>query len=159
MVFAIINPLGWLLFALGRVGRSLKIALVIAPLVILGYVVGLHWGPKGVAIGYSAAMTLWVVPHVCWCIRDTAISFWDVVQVLSRPLLAGIVAAVLAFGVQFVCGTSLSSLPRLLLACTILFGTYLGMLVYVMGQKAFYLSLLQGLRGSPSVKEKLLVSV
>ena len=40
LIFAVINPLGWLLYSLGLVGRSLKIALVIAPLVTAGYLSG-----------------------------------------------------------------------------------------------------------------------
>jgi O-antigen/teichoic acid export membrane protein len=46
LIFAMINPLAWLLFSLGMVGRSLKVALVLAPLVIAGYVMGLPYGPK-----------------------------------------------------------------------------------------------------------------
>ena len=30
MIFALINPLGWVLFSLGMVGRSLKVALVLS---------------------------------------------------------------------------------------------------------------------------------
>src|SRR5215471_16559918 len=40
LIFAIIDPLGWLLSAIGRVQRRLKIALVIAPLMITGYALG-----------------------------------------------------------------------------------------------------------------------
>src|ERR1022692_2794566 len=39
LVFAIVNPLFWLLSSLGLVERSLKMGLVIAPLMILSYVV------------------------------------------------------------------------------------------------------------------------
>ena len=53
LVFALINPLGWLLWSLGLVARSLKIALVFAPIIILGYIIGLPYGPKGVAFAYS----------------------------------------------------------------------------------------------------------
>jgi PST family polysaccharide transporter len=35
-IFAIANPLGWLMFSLGKVERSLKISFVIAPLMIAG---------------------------------------------------------------------------------------------------------------------------
>ena len=38
VAFALLNPLGWLLFARGNVRRSLYMALVIAPVVIAGYV-------------------------------------------------------------------------------------------------------------------------
>ena len=47
MAFAIANPLGWLIMSLGLVRRGLKMALVIAPLLILSYLIGLRWGPTG----------------------------------------------------------------------------------------------------------------
>src|SRR5581483_3031542 len=43
LVFALINPLGWLLISLGKVGRSLKVALVLAPVVMAGYLSGLRY--------------------------------------------------------------------------------------------------------------------
>jgi O-antigen/teichoic acid export membrane protein len=158
LIFALINPLSWLLFSIGRVRRSLRIALVLAPLVMAGYIIGLPYGPRGVAFAYSAVMTLWVVPHIAWCVHGTVISFRDILLVVSRPLLSGIVAAALAFVLQFFCGHLLPPLPRLILESIILVGIYVGMLLYVMGQKAFYLNLIQGLRGRSSAEDKILVS-
>jgi O-antigen/teichoic acid export membrane protein len=157
MIFALINPLGWLLFSLGMVGRSLKIAMAIAPLVISAYVLGLPFGPKGVAISYSAAMTLWVVPHIAWCVRGTGISFRDVGLVLSRPLISGLVAGALPFALVCSYGHLLSPLPRLLLGGALFVGGYLAMLLIVMRQKAFYLDLLRGFK-RPSMSEKALAS-
>ena len=158
LIFALINPIGWLIFSLGMVGRSLKATLVFAPLVICGYVMGLPYGPKGVAFGYSAVMALWAVPLIMWGIHGTVVSFRDIVLAASRPLVSGIVASALAFGVQFLCGPSLSPLPRLILGAIVLLGAYAGMLLYVMGQKAFYLNLVRGLAGRPSLQDKALVS-
>jgi PST family polysaccharide transporter len=159
LIFAVINPLGWLLFALGKVGRSLKIASVLVPVVITGYVAGLPYGPKGVALGYSAAMTLWVFPHIVWCLRGTGILLRDIWLTVSRPLLSGLVAAVVALCVQNLYGGRLSPPFGLLLGSTILLGTYLGMLLYVMKQKAFYWNLLQALRTRSTAEEKLMASV
>jgi O-antigen/teichoic acid export membrane protein len=152
LIFALINPLSWLLLSAGLVRRSLNIALVIAPLVITGYVIGLPYGPKGVAFAYSAVMTLWVVPHIAWCVYGTVVSFRDMVVAVSRPVLAGFAAAGFAFGVQLLYGPWLSPLPRLVLGVTILLGAYLGVLMYVMGQKAFYLGLLRGMRSRAPVE-------
>ncbi len=97
LIFAIANPLGWLLNSLGLVGRGLKIALVIAPLMIVGYLIGLPYGPEGVAFAYSAMMMLWIFPIIAWAIHGTMISFWDVLQTVSRPLGSVIPAAILAY--------------------------------------------------------------
>ena len=146
LVFTLTDPLGYLLLSTGLVGRSLNITLVTSPLVIAGCVIGLPYGPKGVALAYSAVMTLWVVPHIAWSVHGTVVSFRDIVVAVSRPLLSGFAAAAFAFGAQLLYGQWLSPLPRLVLGVTVLLGAYLGMLMYVMGQKAFYLGLLRGMR-------------
>jgi O-antigen/teichoic acid export membrane protein len=154
LVLALIHPLVWLLFSTGLVRRSLNLALVIAPLVIAAYVIGLPYGPKGVALAYSTVMTLWVVPHIAWCVHGTVVSFRDIIVAVSRPLLSGFAAAAFAFGVQLLYSQLLSPLPRLVLGVTVLLGVYLGILMYVMGQKAFYLSLLQRVRSHAPVEEE-----
>jgi len=154
LIFALIYPVGWLLYSLGLVGRSLKIALVFAPLMIAGYVIGLPYGPKGVALAYSTVMTLWVIPHIAWCVHGTVISLRDILLAVSRPLASSIVAAGLAFAVRFFYGQWLPPLPRLVLESTVLLATFLGLLVFVAGQKSLYLDLLRGLRGPSSVKEE-----
>ncbi len=157
LIFALINPLAWLTFSLGMIGRNLKIVLVLAPLIITGYVLGLPYGPRGVAIGYSALMTIWAVPHIAWCVHGTVISLRDIFVSASRPFLSGIVAGGIAWGVQFFFGPSLLPLPRLILEVAVLLAAYLGMLFYVMGQKAVYWDLLRGFRRSSAVEEDTLV--
>jgi len=156
-VFAIANPLSWLVMSLGLVRRSLKMGLVIAPLLILAYVMGLPFGPKGVALAYSATMVLWVVPVIAWSVHGTVISLRDVLLTVSRPLVSSIVAAGLAFAVRSVYGHSLSPLPRLALETTVLLATFLGVLLFGTGQKSLYLDLFRGLMAS-SAKEKSLAS-
>ena len=153
LVFSLINPLSWLLFSTGLVRRSLKIALVITPLVIGAYVIGLPYGPEGVAFAYSAVMTLWVVPHIAWCIHGTMISAWDLWQAVSRPFISSIMAAVLVFLMQFFFGELLPPFLRLVIGGTVLFCAYLGILLYVMGHKVFYLELLRGLKGHSFIDE------
>src|SRR5271170_5803167 len=157
--FAMINPFAWLLFALGRVQRSLKIALVIAPLVITGYLIGLPYGPKGVALGYSAAMSLWVLPNIVWCVRDTAISVKDILLVIRRPLLAGGVAGAACLALQLAFGGLLHPLARLVVGVGAFGVAYLGMLLYGLGQKDFYLEIVRGLRGRATVEEEIPVTV
>lgn len=157
LIFALINPLAWLTFSLGMIGRNLKVVSVLAPLVITGYVLGLPYGPKGVAIGYSALMTLWAIPHIAWCVHGTPVSLRDILRTASRPIVSGIVAAAVAFGAQFLLGHSLSHLVRLVLETSVLSVAYIAMLFYVMGQKALYSDLLQVLRKRSPVEEGTLV--
>src|SRR5262249_33179721 len=142
----LVNPFSSLLMSLGMVSRSLKIAFVLAPIMIAAYVLGLPYGPNGVAFAYSAVMTLSVIPLIATCIHGTMISPRDFLPVMGRPCISATVGTILTFAVQLFCGQSLSPLSRLTLGCGILLLSYLWMLLYVMRQKAFYLDLLQGLR-------------
>jgi len=147
LIFGIINPLGWLLYSIGLQERSLKIALVIAALMIAACAVGLPYGPNGVAFAYSAAMTLWLAPHVVWCLHGTTISPRDLLVAASRPLLSSVIAAAPAFGAQVYCAELHSPLLRLALGSGVMFGVYVFVLLFIMGQKAFYLGLLKASTG------------
>jgi len=154
MVFAIINPLFWLLSSLGLVGRSLKMGLVIAPLMIASYVIALPYGPQGVAFAYSTVMMLWVLPVIAWSVHETVISFRDILLAVSRPLASSVVAGGVAFGVRAVYGYSFSPFPRLALESTVLLVTFVAMLLFVTGQKTLYLDLFRGLKLPSRVKEE-----
>jgi len=158
LVFAIANPLSWLLCSIGHVGRLLKMSLVITPIMIAGYVVGLSYGPQGVACAYSASMLLWILPAIAWAVHGTGIAFWDILMTVRWPLISSAVAALLAFATRSFYGRSLSPLPRLLLEGVVMLAVYLGMLFFATGQKSFYLDLLRGLKRPSSVYEKDLVS-
>jgi len=159
LVLALINPTYWLLVSIGLVRRSLKLALVIAPLVITAYILGLPYGPGGVAFAYSAVLTLWVVPHLAWTIHGTMISARDLLQTAGRPLLSTMVAASFTYAVEPVYAQSLAPLARLSFSGGVLVGVYLWMLLFVMGQKSFYLDLLSSLKiRSIEVKESLKVA-
>lgn len=140
LVFAIANPLSWLLGAMGLVGRGVQMSLVIAPLMIAGYFVGLPYGPKGVASAYSVVMTLWLVPVVIWSLHNTAVSVKDVLVAVSRPLASSFVAATVAVAVCSIYAPS--HWARLLIGSTVLMAVYFGMILYVMGQKELYADLL-----------------
>ena len=153
-ILAIINPLGWLIYSLGLVTRSLKIALIFAPLIITAYVIGLPYGPKGIAFAYSAVMTLWVIPHIFLCVRGTAVSLGDILLAVSGPLASGLLAGGLAFGAGLIYSQSFSPLVRLVLESSVLLVTFFGTLLFATGQKSLYLDLLRGLREPSSNIEK-----
>ncbi len=149
LVFAIINPTGWLLVSLGMVGRSLKIALVIAPLVFTGCIIGLPYGPEGVAIGFSSAMVVWVVPHLLWVFHGTVVSYRDALTVLSRPVLSGVGGAMAAMAFMPF-SSALPPVARLMVGCPVLFGVYAWILLFVMAQKPFYIDILRVLKSRSS---------
>jgi O-antigen/teichoic acid export membrane protein len=143
LVFALINPFAWLMMAVGQAGRSFRISLLIAPVVILGYLLGLPHGPRGVAAGFSIAMVLLAAPVILWAKHGTLITTMDVLKALMIPLSSAIAGAavVLAFG--GLVGRLHFTLLRLVVECTILVGVYLLMLLFVMKQKPVYIGLLR----------------
>ena len=149
-IFAIINPLGWLVFSLGLIGRGLKVAPVLATVMIASCAIALPYGPKGVAFAYSAALTVWVIPHIWWCVHGTVISVRDILVAVSRPLASGILAGAIALGVQLICGQFVSPLLRLFLESAVLVTVFFVVLLFAAGQKSLYLNLLGGLRGPSS---------
>jgi PST family polysaccharide transporter len=142
LVFALINPLGWFLLAIGRAGRSLKMALLIAPVVICGILAGLKYGPRGVALGYSIAMALLVVPLIAWAKHGTPITGKDFWKAIRDPFLAGLVACLGAFIFKWGLDNVLPPLARLVLGVALLMGLYGWVLLVSLGQKALYVDLL-----------------
>jgi PST family polysaccharide transporter len=153
LILAVINPLGWVQLSLGMLKRSLAIDLVLASLVITGYLVGLPYGPQGVALAYSTVMVVWAVPHLAWCVRGTGIALRDVLRAASRPLLSGLVAAALALGLSYL-DHRLSPFLRLVLGGTVYCSAYLGVLLYGMEQTGFYFGLIRGLIASGALGQK-----
>jgi PST family polysaccharide transporter len=145
LVFAIVNPLAWLLCSSGQVGRLLKMALVITPIMIGSYLLAVPYGPKGVAFAYSALMVLWIFPAIAWAVQGTNISFRDILFTASHPLVSSVVAGVLAYGASLICSQSTSSLLRLALEGAIFSSAYVGMLLFVMGHKTQYVDLFKSL--------------
>lgn len=159
VVFAIANPLGWLLSSLGLVGRALRIAFAFAPLMVIACIVGLPYGPRGLAIAYSTVMTLWLVPSVMWALYGTGITVWDILKTLVRPLGSAILGGGVAFAMQLILGGRFTPLIRLIAEGTVLLITYLVVLLFVADQKAFYIDLLRRSKQAEAAVEKDLVAI
>ena len=158
LVFATANPLSWLLMASGLIGRLTKMSLFIAPIMIVAYIFGLPYGPTGVAFAYSLVMMLWLGPLIAWAVHGTEISFWDIIRSVTPPLGSSIVAGGVALVIGLAFGRALSPLVRLTLESTSLLIAFLGMLLFVLGQKTLYVDLFRGLIGPSPAKEKALAS-
>lgn len=158
LVFAIVDPLSWLVMSIGWAARCLKISLVIAPLMIVSYFVGLTHGPNGVAFAYSAIMLASLVPVVAWSVHRTAVSFKDIVMTASRPLIASLTAGAVAFVACTAYGRYDHHLARLMIGCVVLLAVYLVTILYVMRQKSYYAGLLQTFTRRSAGEENVLAS-
>lgn len=150
LVFAISNPLGWLLNALGLVRRGVYIGLFSAPLMIAGVLIGLPYGPHGVALAYSTVMVLKVIPITIWALRGTGIRYREFVGALANPLAASVVAGGFAYAVHALTAPALSPVLRLMLDVGSFGVAYVAALLLIAGEKALYLDLFRALRTAPS---------
>jgi PST family polysaccharide transporter len=153
LVFAISNPLGWLLNSLGLIKRGAYIALLSAPLVVAAVVAGIPYGPRGAAAAYSTVMVIKVIPITAWALHGTGIRVRDILAALSRPLAASAAAAVVGFAVHSLCGSALPPVLRLALDLGVFGAVYVATLFLIAGQQALhlYLDLFRAAKTAPSV--------
>jgi len=151
LVFAISNPLAWLLNALGMVKRGVYIGLFSASLMITGVPIGLPYGPRGVAMAYSAVMVLKVIPVTIWALRGTGVRYREFVGALANPLAASLVAGAIAYVVHAFAASVLSPVLRLMLDVGSFGAAYVAVLLRIAGEKALYLDLFRDAGGTSSV--------
>jgi PST family polysaccharide transporter len=142
LVFALVNPLGWLLFATGEVMRSLKIAVLIMVTVVTGYAFGLSAGPRGVALGFSMAMVLLTIPVMSWARRDTLITFRDLLNAALPPLGSVLLGAAAALLLRSLLVAVEPPLLRLTLTSSVVFGVHLTVLLFAFGERGSFMKLL-----------------
>lgn len=138
LAFALINPMAHLMMATGYATRSLLIGLFITPVVIAGYTFGLSHGPVGVAIGFSAAMSVLIVPVAFWSVHGTAITMADLLRAALPSTCAALLGAAAAHAAGMA-ATELDDLPRLVLLSAILFGVHFAVLLAIPSQRALLL--------------------
>jgi PST family polysaccharide transporter len=145
VVFAVANPLSWLVVSTGRIGRSLSMSAAMTPLVILGIVLGLSRGPIGVAFGYSLAMLLLIIPIAAWSKQGTGITWADLWEATKPPFLSGLAAGAAGLLVKLTLGGRLPPILCLTVGLGFVLGFYTWMLLVVMRQKQMYMDLLSQL--------------
>lgn len=89
---------GWVFVSLGNTARQLKWSFIGPPVNLLAILIGLPWGPTGVAIAFSVSQCVLRYPGWAYCFAGTFIRIRDVHSAIWRPvlcsLLSGVVLAV-----------------------------------------------------------------
>jgi len=116
---------GWLYTATGRTKQQAQWALVSRPLVVLGFVAGLPWGPLGVAIGYVVVSVALTVPGFMWSVRGTPVRLADIARASAPACVVSAIVAAVAEGVLLALG---ESSPLLIVAA----GTLAAAAVYLL---------------------------
>ncbi len=154
LVFAFTNPFSWLMLASGQAGRSARISLVVTPILILGYSIGLSDGPVGVAIGFSTGLAVCAVPVLLWAKSGTLITMLDILRSARPPLVSIATGTVATLAIRPLTDRVDPGFVRLVLESGALFGAYLITLVFVMKQGSVYAGLLREWASSEPVRDR-----
>ena len=115
-------------------------------------------GLKESPLPTQPSMMLWLIPLIAWALHGTVISVREVLLVVSRPLASSVLAAGCAFAVQVCCASRFSPLSRLVLESTVLLVVFLAVLLFVAGQKSFYIELFKTMKRTSSSTDECLAS-
>lgn len=111
---------GWIYISLGRGKQMLHWAMVATPVYVTGFWLGLPHGAVGVAIAYSLSAALLFIPCFLMALRNTSVSFGDVMNVIWPTSLC---AAVIGLGIRWLIADASTLLG--------LFVTGLGLCLYL----------------------------
>lgn len=98
-VRAITNPVGWLLISLGHTKKYRQMGLANSAVIVSSFVIGLPYGARGIALCYSVAMCLLLVPTWWFVLRGTQVSLKAVFESLTPPFAACLPAGVVGYSV------------------------------------------------------------
>jgi O-antigen/teichoic acid export membrane protein len=154
LVFALANPLSWLVMSTGRVRRALSMTAATTPLVIAGIVLGLSHGPQGVALGYSSAMALLIIPIAAWSKHGTKITWADLWGATKPPFLSGLLAGAAGLLVKLTLDSRLAPILYLMVGLAVVLGIYAWAFLFVMRQKHMYMEVLSQLLPRPQPRQE-----
>ena len=84
------NANAWIYISLGQTRRMLRWGLISVPLFILSFVIGLRWGPLGVAVGYATCAVLLRFPGYLYAFRHSPLDFPDLVRATWRATVVSV---------------------------------------------------------------------
>jgi len=105
---------GWVYVALGNVRRQFLVCIVSTCLLVIGFIIGLRWGPIGVASAFSIHALVWRIPSMLICFWRTFLKLNDFLNAIWRPALASIIAGVCLFLIDSYFLTNMNLLVRVL---------------------------------------------
>jgi O-antigen/teichoic acid export membrane protein len=127
---AFISPLdfgsAWIVISLGRTGRQIKWAPFATIFTLIGFFIGIRWGTVGVAMSFSLCRALLIIPKLIYCSEGSPIRWIEVIQNVSRPGLAALVAGAALFALTRQLSLATQGLAGLAVSCLFFGLMYIG---------------------------------
>lgn len=147
LLLAIDGPIGWLLSALGLAEKNLRVTLVSTPLILVGMMIGLSYGPSGVALAYSVIMLLKFVPMTIWALDGTGIGLRDILTEMRAPIISSAIAGIICYFIEENFLQSSPTLLRLSVVLLLFFAAYALMLLRSNAYRAALAEVLRIVKG------------
>lgn len=84
----------WLCVSLGRARVQFRWTMLSAPVIVAGFLIGIHWGINGVAASFSITWSAMFLLFVYWTTRHSPVRFRDIVQALAVPVVSSLFAGI-----------------------------------------------------------------
>ena len=118
----------WIYIALGRAERQLQWTIMNSALTLTAIVVGLPYGPEGVAIAFSFAVVT-LRPFAIWhCFRTAPMEPRELWFALATPMFSSIFALAIPMSLRALWSGPANTVLALLVWATVYFMAYLGIL-------------------------------
>lgn len=86
----ITNSLGWIYISLGTSNRMFRYSLVRLPITLVGFWLGLPYGPEGIAISVLIVEVIFVIPSAVYATRGTPVKAKAILRIGFPPILCGV---------------------------------------------------------------------
>jgi PST family polysaccharide transporter len=94
---AVFSTGSWVLQSLGRTAELRNLGLIVSPIYVASFVIGLPYGATGVAFVYAIAVNLTFIPAMWFSLRGSPIGLGVFLQQLIWPLILGGLCYVFVF--------------------------------------------------------------
>lgn len=101
MIQSIFTTVGWLYMSQGRTGLYFVMGLVNSAVIIIAFIIGIHWSIMGVAWAYSIAILVLWCPSCIISGRLIGITFFELLRNLAPPFLCALSMGVVIWAVDW----------------------------------------------------------
>jgi PST family polysaccharide transporter len=132
--------------SLGRTGRQIKWTPLATIFTLIGFFVGIRWGTVGVALSFSLCRALLLIPKLIYSAKGSPIRWIEVMQNVSRPALAALLAAAATYALTRQLLLEAHGLTGLALSCLFFGLMYIGIWLALPGGRRTLWSLISLVR-------------
>ncbi len=135
-LFSASQPITWLFIVLDRTHYLRNVGLVMAPVNVLAFWIGLPYGPEGVALAYTISSCVLFIPVVRYALKGTPIGMMDVFRTWTQPLLSAASGIAAGLAIKSLVQPQLSQLLTAIVSIGVFGLVYVLVMVLAFGWRA-----------------------